>query len=109
MKKQPRFHHFLCKVLAKQAVPPFPTRTERGSSDWEVGGRAFGAAVGLCVFGKGPSRPKGCLKTFCKGGEEKTEKQTSVHSAIQKACVCTTDFIHSPNVYLAPMRCQALF
>lgn len=41
--KQPRLHHFLCKYLAKQAVPPLPARTERGSSEWKVGGGSFGA------------------------------------------------------------------
>lgn len=102
MKKQSRLHHFLCNFLAKQAVPPFPTRTERGSSGWEVGVGASGAAGGLFVFWKVPSSSKGCLKTFCKGGEEKAKKQTLVCSAIQKACDCTMDFIHSPHVYPVP-------
>lgn len=39
-KKQPRLYHSLQEVLAKQAVPLFPMRTESHGPDGEVGGQS---------------------------------------------------------------------
>ena len=94
--KQPRLHHFLCKVLAKQAVPLLPARTERGNFSWEVGGGVLGAAAGLFVFCKGPRGPKAAWKLFVEAEKKKTEHQTWVCSAIPKACDYTVGFFHSP-------------
>jgi hypothetical protein len=103
MKKR-RLHRFLCEVLAKQAVPL--SSENREPRFWWGGGRwVLGAAVGLFVFWKGLSRPKHCLKTFYKRGGGKKRRHLCANHLEQPR---TVDFIHSPNLYFAPMLCQAL-
>lgn len=107
MKKQPRLYHSLCEVLAKQAVPPFPVRTESRGPDAEVGGQSSQAGRGLFVFRRGPSgSPERSLKALQRR-RRKRERETEMFAHSPSKQSATVGCIHSPTVYFTPVLCQA--
>lgn len=57
MKNSPDCTISYAEFLVKQAVPPSPARTERPSSDWEVGGGSLEQQQDYVSFEKAPAGP----------------------------------------------------